>query len=64
MRNLSDGGALLEVGQPFLLPNRFRLHIEANGLDVECEIAHRDQSYVGVRFLGVPSMLQAERPVP
>jgi hypothetical protein len=60
MRNISSGGALLEVGRPFLLPHRFRLHIEVNGLDVECEIAHRDENVVGVRFIGAPAVIAAQ----
>ncbi len=52
VRNLSVDGALLEVGRPLLLPGRFRLHIEVNGLDIECEIAHRGEHTVGVRFVG------------
>jgi hypothetical protein len=52
VRDISVGGALLEVSKPLLLPHRFRLHIEANGLDLECEIAHRGDNGVGVRFVG------------
>ena len=50
MRDVSEGGALLEVSHPEWLPFRFRLIVEANGVDVECEIAHRSDNAVGVRF--------------
>ena len=50
MRDVSEGGALLEVDRPEWLPSRFRLIVEANGFNVECEIAHRTDNAVGVRF--------------
>jgi hypothetical protein len=64
IRDISLGGALLEVSKPLLLPHRFRLHIEANGLDLECEIARRSDNAVGVRFVGTlsPTCLGALAP--
>lgn len=50
MRDISDGGALLEVAHPEWLPSRFRLLVEAVGFEADCEIVHRDDSAVGVRF--------------
>jgi len=50
MRDVSDGGALLEVPHPEWLPKRFRLAIEASRFQVECEIVHREDGAVGVRF--------------
>jgi methyl-accepting chemotaxis protein len=50
MRDVSDGGALLEVPNPHWLPCRFRLVIQANGFEAECEIVHRTEHAVGVRF--------------
>jgi PilZ domain len=51
MRDVSDGGALLEVPHPQWCPSRFRLVIEANGFETECEIVHRTATAVGVRFM-------------
>lgn len=51
MRDVSEGGALLEVRHPRLLPSRFRLVAEAVGLEADCEIAHRTEQSAGVRFI-------------
>jgi hypothetical protein len=51
MRDVSDGGALLEVSHPEWLPTRFRLMIEATSFEADCEIAHRTETAVGVRFV-------------
>ena len=50
MRDVSEGGALLEVSEPQWLPSRFHLIVEADGLEVDCEIMHRAEDSVGVRF--------------
>ena len=50
MRDVSEGGALLQVAHPEWLPARFRLLIEANGFEADCEIAHRTDDAVGVCF--------------
>ena len=49
MRDVSEGGALLEVSEPQWLPSRFHLIVEADGLEVDCEIMHRAEDAVGVR---------------
>lgn len=51
MRDVSEGGALLEVRYPRLLPSRFRLVAEAVGFEADCEIAHRSHDTAGVRFI-------------
>jgi PilZ domain len=51
VQDMSDGGALLEVAQPSLLPLRFQVLIEATGRAADCEIVHRTDTTVGVRFL-------------
>jgi hypothetical protein len=60
VRDLSAEGALLEVGQPSWLPSRFRLRIEADAFEADCEIVHRTDNAVGVRF-AVASSNRAER---
>jgi hypothetical protein len=50
MCDVSQGGALLQVSHPEWLPPRFRLIIEANGFEADCDIAHRTDNAVGVRF--------------
>jgi hypothetical protein len=51
MRDISEGGALLQVDHPQWLPSRFRLKIEADGTEVDCEVVRRTEDAVGVRFL-------------
>ncbi len=51
MRDISAGGALLEVEHPQWLPSRFRLRIEADGTEADCEVVRRTEDAVGVRFL-------------
>ena len=50
MRDISEGGALLEVHHPEWVPSRFRLLIETMRVEVDCEVAHRTDVAVGVRF--------------
>jgi hypothetical protein len=51
MRDVSEGGALLEVFHPRWFPSRFRLIIQATGFETECEIVHRTDTALGVRFM-------------
>jgi len=50
MRDVSEHGALLEVAHPEWLPNRFRLIVEAFGIESDCEVVRRTATAVGVRF--------------
>jgi hypothetical protein len=51
VRNLSADGALLEVARPSWLPSRFRLFVEVDAFEAECEIVRRTDDAVGVRFV-------------
>lgn len=51
VRNISEGGALLEVGATEGLPFRFRVVIESEGIDCDCEARHNYGSSVGVEFV-------------
>ncbi len=50
MRDVSEQGALLEVLHPEWLPTRFRLIVEALGIESDCEVVRRTDGAVGVRF--------------
>ena len=50
MRDVSDDGALLEVPHPEWLPTRFRLVVEALGIESDCEVVRRTDVAVGIRF--------------
>jgi len=52
VRDVSEAGALLQVPRPDWLPSRFQLFIEASKSERECEIVHRGEITVGVRFAG------------
>jgi len=51
VRNVSDSGALLAFASAFEPPARFRLTVEAKGIDVLCEVRRRDGAEYGVAFV-------------
>ena len=50
VRDISAGGALLEVNHPSWLPSRFRVVIEPIQFEADCEVMRRTAEAVGVRF--------------
>lgn len=51
VRNISDGGALLEFEQAFLLPKEFDLHIDLEDYEVTCERRWEEGLRCGVKFI-------------
>jgi PilZ domain len=51
VRDISEGGALLEFGEPVLLRNRLRLVWEGTGQQAECEVRHVQGAKAGVQFI-------------
>jgi len=51
VRDVSLGGAKVELELSASLPNRFRLIVSAWQFEAECEVVHRTDESVGVRFL-------------
>lgn len=51
VRNVSEGGALLEFQVPKSIPYRFKLEIDCKGFVAECEIRHQSEDWIGVRFV-------------
>jgi hypothetical protein len=51
VRNVSAGGAMVEIQGSVPLPTRFRLVVSAWQFEAECEVVHRSENAVGVRFL-------------
>jgi hypothetical protein len=51
VRDISVGGALLELDIPSWLPFSFDLVIEASRFQTACEIRHQRANAVGVRFI-------------
>jgi hypothetical protein len=50
VRNLSDGGACLEVASSVGIPENFDLTIEADHPDRHCHVAWRSEHRLGVAF--------------
>jgi PilZ domain len=51
IRNVSDGGALLELAVAATVANRFTLTLAEGTASAACEACHRSDTTVGVRFL-------------
>ncbi len=50
IRDVSDGGAMLELAVPAGLPDRFTLMLEGGANSAVCEVRHKTRSSVGVAF--------------
>ena len=50
VRNVSDGGALLELEVPAWLPDKFILVIEERNLTIRCDLRHRGKHGVGIAY--------------
>jgi PilZ domain len=50
VRNLSDGGACLQVATSVGIPDHFDLTIEPDGGCRACEVAWRSEDRIGVAF--------------
>jgi hypothetical protein len=50
VRNVSEGGALLEFEVPRGLPYWFTLIIESKGFEARCEVRHQSERWMGVQF--------------
>jgi len=51
VRNISDGGACLEVASPFGIPPDFDLHIAGNREGQRCHAIWRTEKRIGVAFV-------------
>lgn len=51
IKNISQGGALLEFQTAEMLPYRFRLVIYSEGIDSDCETRHQTGNLMGVEFV-------------
>ncbi|MDX2155750.1 MAG: response regulator [Hyphomicrobiaceae bacterium] len=61
VRDLSEGGARLQVAQSSAVPDTFELIVELDGLEVPCQVVWRKVSEVGVAFTGTPSHVAPKR---
>lgn len=51
VRNISDGGACVEVASPFGIPSDFDLHIVGNTVGQHCRAIWRTPKRIGVAFI-------------
>lgn len=51
VRNLSDTGALLEIGSPIGIPDQFILIIKPETIRRSCEVKWRSERSIGVKFV-------------
>ena len=51
VKELSEGGAKLELSESFRLPPNFRLVWEGSRMETMCEVRHQTDATVGAMFL-------------
>lgn len=61
VRNISLGGALLELDMPAWLPFNFQLTIESTRFVALCEVRHSSGRQAGVRFMSAAEHAAIER---
>jgi hypothetical protein len=61
VRNISLGGALLELDRPSWLPFNFQLTIDSVKHVTWCEVRHHSANQVGVRFLSAVEQAALDR---
>ncbi len=61
VRDISDGGARLQVAQGAAVPDTFELIVELDGLEAQCVVVWRKQHEVGVGFLEAPRRAAPKR---
>ena len=61
LRNISECGALLEFTDGALIPDKFVMHNEMDGYQVNCQIMRRIGNSVGVEFTSQKQQIKAIR---
>ena len=51
VRNMSEGGAALEVGTPLGIPDQFALYFKPDMVKRDCLVTWRKAERIGVRFV-------------
>lgn len=62
VKNVSSGGAMLELFGPEVLPHRFRIVIDSEGIDSDCEMRHQNGNEIGIELVRYGSRLSATAP--
>lgn len=61
VRDISDGGARLQLEHPLHVPDTFELIVELDGLEIACATMWRGARDIGVAFVGTPSYVAPKR---
>lgn len=61
VRNISDGGAMLQFDQAYLLPKEFELHIDLEDYEVTCERRWEEGLRCGVQFISEKRPVHQQR---
>jgi PilZ domain-containing protein len=51
VRNISEGGALLQILEKLVVPDTFVLLIELDSVETDCKVIWRHEDVIGVEFL-------------
>lgn len=54
VRDISDTGARLRSESSVSIPDTFELIIEIDGFEADCEVVWRNETDLGIRFVGAP----------
>jgi len=60
VRNVSEGGALLEFDVPANMPYWFMLKIDCKGFEAQCETRRQGLTWMGVQFV---NLARIEQPI-
>lgn len=61
VRDISDTGARIKLGKEHIVPERFSLIIELDGLLVECRSVWRSAAEAGLEFIKAPRKIKPLR---
>ncbi len=61
VRNLSETGAMIEIRDGFIVPDKITIHNELDGYKINCEIVRRKGNVIGVQFTGPRQPIETTR---
>lgn len=61
VKNLSQTGALIEVAEKYIVPDKFDLAIPMDGFSVQAQVVHRHQTKIGLKFVGDKQTLALDK---
>jgi PilZ domain len=63
VRNLSTTGARVRIEDAVSAPDSFILFIEMDGIEVDCEVVHRSDKDLGVKFVSPTRSVKPKRQI-